>query len=49
MQRTRQELLIPPHDLEAEKAVLGCVLLNLHVLDDLEGLRPGHFYWEQHG
>jgi len=48
MQRTAQELLVPPHDLEAERAVLGCVLLDPRVLDDLDGLRPGHFYWEQH-
>jgi replicative DNA helicase len=48
MQRTPQERLVPPHDPEAERALLGCILLNPRVLDDLDGLRPGHFYWEQH-
>jgi replicative DNA helicase len=48
MQRTRQELLVPPNDLEAERALLGCILLNPRVLDDLDGLRPAHFYWERH-
>jgi replicative DNA helicase len=44
--------LVPPHNLEAEKSVLGAVLLDerhLHVLVLEEQLRPDHFYREQHG
>ena len=43
---------LPPHNLEAEKSVLGAVLLDeryLHVLVLEEQLRPDHFYREQHG
>jgi len=49
MHTVNQELNVPPHDLEAEKALLGCVLLNPRVLDDLDGLRPADFYWQRHG
>ena len=41
----------PPHNLEAEKSVLGAVLLDerhLHSLLVEEQLRPEHFYREQH-
>ncbi len=41
----------PPHNLEAEKSVLGAVLLDerhLHALIIEEHLRPDHFYREQH-
>lgn len=42
---------VPPHDLEAEQAALGCVLLAgvpaLHQLVD-EGLEADHFYSERH-
>ena len=34
---------LPPQDLEAEKAVLGCVILDRNVLDGLD-LAPGDFY-----
>jgi replicative DNA helicase len=43
---------LPPHNLEAEKSVLGAVLLDerhLHSLLVEEQLRPDHFYREQHG
>ncbi len=43
---------VPPHNLEAEKSVLGAVLLDerhLHSLLVEEQLRPEHFYREQHG
>ena len=43
---------VPPHNLEAEKSVLGAVLLDerhLHSLLIEEHLRPDHFYREQHG
>ena len=43
---------VPPHNLEAEKSVLGAVLLDerhLYALVADEQLRPEHFYREQHG
>ena len=43
---------IPPHNLEAEKSVLGAVLLDERHLYGLvadEQLRPEHFYREQYG
>jgi replicative DNA helicase len=47
-----QSIAVPPHNLEAEKSVLGAVLLDerhLYALLVEEGLRPDHFYREQHG
>ena len=47
-----QNIAVPPHNLEAEKSVLGAVLLDerhLHSLLVEEQLRPEHFYREQHG
>jgi replicative DNA helicase len=47
-----QNIAVPPHNLEAEKSVLGAVLLDerhLHGLIVEEQLRPEHFYREQHG
>ncbi|HWD76791.1 MAG TPA: replicative DNA helicase [Solirubrobacteraceae bacterium] len=47
-----QNIAVPPHNLEAEKSVLGAVLLDerhLHALLVEEQLRPEHFYREQHG
>jgi replicative DNA helicase len=47
-----QNLSAPPHNLEAEKSVLGAVLLDDRHLYGLlveEHLRPEHFYREQHG
>jgi replicative DNA helicase len=49
---TVQNIAVPPHNLEAEKSVLGAVLLDerhLHTLLVEEQLRPQHFYREQHG
>jgi replicative DNA helicase len=49
---TVQNIAVPPHNLEAEKSVLGAVLLDerhLHGLVVEEQLRPEHFYREQHG
>ncbi len=43
--------LVPPHNLEAEQSVLGAILLadtTLYGLVINEGLRPDHFYREQH-
>lgn len=42
---------VPPHNLEAERSVLGAVLLDERHLATLLGdarLRPEHFYREQH-
>jgi replicative DNA helicase len=47
-----QTAAVPPHNLTAEKSVLGAVLLDerhLHSLIIEEQLRPEHFYREQHG
>jgi replicative DNA helicase len=44
-------IAVPPHNLEAEKSVLGAVLLDERHLYSLlveEQLRPEHFYREQH-
>ena len=49
---TVQNIAVPPHNLEAEKSVLGAVLLDERHLYGLlieEHLRPEHFYREQHG
>src|ERR671934_51402 len=46
-----QSIAVPPHNLEAEKSVLGAVLLDERHLFGLlveEHLRPDHFYREQH-
>ncbi len=47
-----QNSSVAPHNLEAEKSVLGAVLLDerhLYALLVEEHLRPDHFYREQHG
>jgi replicative DNA helicase len=47
-----QTIAVPPHNLEAEKSVLGAILLDerhLHALLVEEQLRADHFYREQHG
>jgi replicative DNA helicase len=47
-----QSIAVPPHNLEAEKSVLGAILLDerhLYALLIEEHLRPKHFYREQHG
>ncbi len=47
-----QNIAVPPHNLEAEKSVLGAVLLDerhLHSLLIEEHLRAEHFFREQHG
>jgi replicative DNA helicase len=45
-------IAVPPHNLEAERSVLGAVLIDDRHLNTLlveEQLRPQHFYREQHG
>jgi replicative DNA helicase len=47
-----QQAAVPPHNLEAEKSVLGAVLLDERHLYPLlvdEQLKAGHFYRDQHG
>ncbi len=41
---------IPPHSLEAEQSVLGSILLDSDVMDELESLLPSPeaFYMEAH-
>src|SRR5579872_5403877 len=40
---------LPPQNLEAEKGVLGSILLNNHVLDDVADLlQADHFYLDSH-
>src|SRR5579863_8210729 len=40
---------LPPQNLEAERGLLGSVLLDNHVLDDVaDMLVPDHFYLESH-
>jgi replicative DNA helicase len=49
---TTEQLAVPPHNLEAEKSVLGAVLLDERHLNALlveEQLRAEHFYREQYG
>ena len=47
-----QNVAVPPHSLEAERSVLGAVLLDERHLFPLlveEHLRPDHFFRDQHG
>src|ERR1700753_3273199 len=40
----------PPHNFEAEQALLGAILLNNRAIENvLEFLRPGHFAEPLHG
>lgn len=42
------EGIVPPHDLNAEAAVLSAVMLEPSRLDSIPGLQPEHFYAEAH-
>jgi replicative DNA helicase len=49
---TVQNVAVPPHNLDAERSVLGAVLLDERHLNALlieEQLRPEHFFREQYG
>lgn len=47
--RPQNSMAVPPHDLPAEKSLLGSVLLDAHKLDDLLlVVRPEDFYLEDH-
>jgi replicative DNA helicase len=41
--------LLEPHSTEAEEAVLGAILINPDVLDEVAFLRPNDFYIIRHG
>src|ERR1700685_433104 len=52
MSDTVQHVAVPPHNLDAERSVLGAVLLDERHLNALlieEQLRPEHFFREQYG
>jgi replicative DNA helicase len=41
---------VPPSSLEAERSVLGAILIDKNAIVEVAGfLRPGHFYEERHG
>jgi DnaB-like helicase N terminal domain len=44
---TAEQVAVPPHNLEAEKSVVGAVLLDGLVVETC--LMPEHFYRERHG
>ncbi|MFN0054618.1 MAG: replicative DNA helicase [Planctomycetales bacterium] len=50
--RQRNELRadhLPPQNLEAEKGLIGSILFDNHVIDDVaDRLRPDHFYLDSH-
>jgi len=44
------DIKVPPHDNEAEQALLGAILIDKDVMIEVaEFLRPNHFYREAHG
>lgn len=44
------DIKVPPHDQQAEKSILGAILIDKDaIIDVLEFLRPEHFYEEGHG
>jgi replicative DNA helicase len=47
--KQNQNLHVPPHDLEAEKSVLGSLLIDKDaIVKIVEFLRPQHFYRDSH-
>jgi replicative DNA helicase len=50
MKTASSEILdrLPPQDLAAERAVLGSILHDPRVLDELAGLKSSHFYADAH-
>lgn len=45
---TAREDFVVPHSIEAEQAVLGCLLLENDAVDRLDGLAREHFYRAEH-
>ena len=39
---------LPPQNMEAERAVIGSILLDMEAIDEVSELRPEHFYSERH-
>src|SRR3989344_6213366 len=47
--RSSESLKVPPHDTEAEKSVLGALLIDAGTINQVfEFLREGHFYNKKH-
>ena len=46
--RSNQDYRLPPHDKDAERAVLGIVLTAATILPEAQTLRPGEFYGQRH-
>jgi len=43
------QILVPPHDLDAEKSVLGAILIDENaIIKVVESLKPAHFYKSAH-
>lgn len=48
-EKNKQALHIPPHDIEAEKSVLGALLIDKDaIVKVVEFLKPNHFYKDAH-
>jgi replicative DNA helicase len=46
---TSDALKVPPHDLQAEKSVLGAILIDQAAINLVyEFLKPEHFYLPEH-
>lgn len=43
-----EELRVPPHSIESEQSVIGALLLSNSAVDRIGGLRPEHFYRDDH-
>lgn len=44
----RTELRLPPQDIDAERSLIGSVLVFNEMLDELPHVQPEHFYFESH-
>ena len=45
----KPNLVVPPHNLEAEQAILAGILINNKIMDDLIAtVKPEDFYRESH-
>lgn len=44
----REDLRLPPHSIESEQSVLGALMLNNQSADRIGGLRPEHFFRDDH-
>jgi hypothetical protein len=46
--RTIDEGIVPPHDLDAEGAVLSAVMIDPAAIGKIDNLKPEHFFAERH-